>query len=407
MGAFGISADNVFRQMAQGAMQAADVIQRSLQQGFVSTGDMLSTGASIIQGGQQGGVLKGALGGGVKGAMIGSIIPGIGTIGGGLIGAGLGALGGIFGGGEGKKVKEMRSQFLDAAGGLDELKRRAEEAGVSIDKMMNAKKVKDFERAVKELNGAFDLQAQSQEALNEAVQRYGFSIDELGPKFKQQELDKQFAQLIQDQQLLTASGIEYETVIRRMAPAYNETVQAAVAAGVAIPENMRPALEKMIELGLLTDAAGNKMETLDGLTFTESLTEGLSRAIDAINRLVAALGGLPPEKTVNVNVNTKYNNSGQGPDDGSTEPGPEGYATGGRVAWTPGGGRIVRVAEQATENIVTDDQLGSIIARANAMGAGAGEGAGGDLVNHVHVYVGGQKVDEYMERRSRAGLLRL
>mgnify|MGYP001577507891 CR=1 FL=1 len=76
----------------------------------------------------------------------------------------------------------------------------------------------------------------------------------------------------------------------------------------------------MVELGLLTDAAGNKLTDLGGLTFAETLSAGFDRVVEAINRLASALTGvgdsaqqafqrIPRE----VNVDVKFN-VGQIPD---------------------------------------------------------------------------------------------
>ncbi len=246
--------------------------------------------------------LSGLLGKGL-GSALGSILPGVGTLLGGFVGDKLfGAIGGLFGGGEERKVNDMRDQFVAAAGGLDQLGAKAQTVGLDLKAMLDADTVKEYEAAVGQLTGAWDTQAASQAAVNEAIERYGFTIDELGPRYAQQELDAKAAQLLQDYNLLNAAGVDQVAVITRMGPAMNEYVQQSMAAGVAIPEAMRPALEKMLEMGMLTDSAGNKLDSLDGVTFTQSLSEGLAKAIDGINRLVAALQGIPP--VVNTRVVT-------------------------------------------------------------------------------------------------------
>lgn len=309
----------------------------------------------------------------------------------GLVGAAIGGIKKIFGGGEHAKVNDMRDQFVAAAGGITELDKRARAAGLTVDKLLSAKKVKDFEAAVAELNAAFGLQGQANEKLNEAIQKYGFSIEELGPKFRQQELDKLAAQLIGDYQLLTASGIDHNLVIEKMGPNLNEYVQTAMKAGISIPENMRPMLQKMLEMGVLTDEAGNKLETLDGLSFTESLTEGLGRAIDAINRLVAALGGIPAE------VNTRVNVSGGGEGGGHEPPPKPGgeFAGGANLLYFPPrrGGHSVTLAEKGEGEFLT-------VTPASKMGAG-----GGAPINYnVTVNVAGDGDAKKIERHVKDAL---
>jgi hypothetical protein len=309
--------------------------------------------------------------GGKLGKALGAAIPGIGALlgsaAGGLLNKVGGFFGGLFGDKEVEKVNDMRDAFFDAQGGFEELQKKL--VGVTkqdlVKKIFDAKTVEGFNAAVGEALGMLDVQSQAQEALNDAVKRYGFTVDELGPKFRQQELDKQAAQLLQDFKLLTASGIDNVKVLEKMAPTYNEYIQTALKAGIAIPESMRPALEQMVELGLLTDAAGNKLTDLSGVSFTESLTEGLSRAVDAIERLVAALTGIPP---VNIPINVT----------GGGIPSPEDFPTGqfphgGTVRFRPGG-RVVRVAEWEDEHILSRGKLEGIISRAVAAAAAANGG---------------------------------
>jgi hypothetical protein len=86
------------------------------------------------------------------GTALGSAIPVVGTLLGGLAGDFVGKL---FGGGEGAKVNDMRDQFVAAAGGLDALNKHAAQAGLTLDRLLKAKTVKDYEAAVKQLETAF------------------------------------------------------------------------------------------------------------------------------------------------------------------------------------------------------------------------------------------------------------
>jgi pyruvate/2-oxoglutarate dehydrogenase complex dihydrolipoamide acyltransferase (E2) component len=234
------------------------------------------------------------------GGALGSLAGPLGSVLGGLAGGLLGKVGGFFkglfgGSGEEKKVKQLRADFIAAAGGIEVLRERAKEAGISIDKMLNAKKVKDFESAVASLNDAFDLQGEAEDALKEAVDRYGFSIEELGPKFRQQELDKMAAGLLQDYKLLTASGIDNTLVISKMGPAMNEYVQTALAAGIAVPIAMKPQIDAMIAAGQLLDANGNAYASAEaaGITYAQTMTDMFTQLMDRVGQLVNALLGIP------------------------------------------------------------------------------------------------------------------
>lgn len=99
---------------------------------------------------------------------------------------------------------------------------------------------------------------------------------------------------------------------------------------------------------------------------------------------------------VRITIPVEYDDGGgyQGGGGGGEYPG---YATGGTVPWTPGG-RLVRVAEAGTERIVSDAQLGAIVARALS---GMQTGGGGTVI--VRNEIGGRVVDEYIVDRVNQG----
>jgi predicted nucleic acid-binding Zn-ribbon protein len=98
----------------------------------------------------------GAASGAATGAAVGSIVPGIGT----GVGAGIGAIAGAIGGWlqERKRRKEMakeRDAIIEDMGGLDEFKRKAEEAGVALDKFLDTKKSKVYAAELDKIQKAF------------------------------------------------------------------------------------------------------------------------------------------------------------------------------------------------------------------------------------------------------------
>jgi uncharacterized membrane protein len=258
----------------------------------------------------------GALQGAGKGAALGTmILPGWGT----AIGAVVGAVAGFIAKKKqlDKELKSMKQNFIDSAGGMDALKQKAKEAGVSLDALFAAKNKNQLLKAIDEVKGKLDTWDEAHAKLQEAIDRYGFSIAELGPAMQRQQLDEQAGQLIQDFKLLTVSGIDVNTVIAKMGPNILEFVKQSKAAGQAIPMAMKPIIDKLIEQGLLLDENGVAYKSAEeaGLTFTETLSEGLSRVIDSIDRLVAALTGIPPVE-IPVHVHTTYTQDGAPPDGG-------------------------------------------------------------------------------------------
>jgi len=258
--------------------------------------------------------LSGIFGGTIGGAL-GGLIPGIGNLLGSKLGdlaskalSGIGSALGIGGNKVIMQVNDMRDAFFETYGGFEAFSKKM--AAVSKEdwakKIFNAKTVEDFNRLVKEAEGLLGMQAESQEALQAAVEKYGFTVEELGPKFRQQELDAMAGQLLQDYKLLTASGIDYNLVLEKMAPNMSEYIQTAIRAGTSVPEAMRPVIDAMIANGQLLDENGQAYESAEaaGITFAQTMSEQFQSLIAKIGDLVAALTGIPNiDRTVNVNTN--------------------------------------------------------------------------------------------------------
>jgi TP901 family phage tail tape measure protein len=138
-------------------------------------GDLAATAMSAITGGGNignaiGGFLGQGLGkhlskiltdgigvsvGGMMGGALNAVLPGIGSLVGPLLGKVVGGIGKLFGfGGEGKKTKKARNEWIDQFGGMEKLQETADKVGFSLDKMLSTKKVKDFEAEVKGLDAA-------------------------------------------------------------------------------------------------------------------------------------------------------------------------------------------------------------------------------------------------------------
>lgn len=136
-----------------------------------------------------------------------------------------------------------------------------------------------------------DLVAQGQELLTAAAQRYGFTIEELGPAMQRQRLSEMAEQLYADYQILIGSGIEVETVTNRMSEAINEYVGLALRTGSEVPIAMRPMIERMAEMGVLTDENGEALNDLSRIPWAETMTEGFNRVIAKLDELVRAMNG--------------------------------------------------------------------------------------------------------------------
>jgi hypothetical protein len=261
-----------------------------------------------------GSALKGAAAGAKMGMAFGPWGAAIGAVGGALVSV-VSKLG-IFGNKAIMETNKVRDAFFAQQGGFEAFSKTMSK--VSKDdwakKIFDAKSVEEFNKLVKESQDLLAMQGKAQELLNAAVEKYGFTIEELGPKFAQQKLDEQAGGLLQDYQLLIAAGVDYNAIISRMGPAFQDYVNAAASAGGTIPEAMRPVMQAMLDAGTLIHANGEAFTQaeLDGLSFTQTMSEQFKTLVDSIADLVAALTGIPRD----INVNTNYTETGPRPGGG-------------------------------------------------------------------------------------------
>jgi hypothetical protein len=153
----------------------------------------------------------------------------------------------------------------------------------------------DVEAALNAINGVLDEQKQTQQDLTDAVQRYGFSLAELGPTMQAQKLDEQATQLAKDWDVLVGSGMNVAVVNTHMAESMNDYLQQAVKTGHDVPEAMQPIIQSMIDQGLFLDENGNKITDIKdlGVTFSMTMTEGFKLVADKLETLLEKLGLVP------------------------------------------------------------------------------------------------------------------
>lgn len=188
-------------------------------------------------------------------------------------------------------VNPVRQAFVDAAGGLDELNKRAHAAGVTLKAILDAKTPEQYKKAIDDLNRALQFQDDAMQTLEDTAKKYGLTIEELGPAFARQQLDKKAQELYKDFMVLTAAGVDIDTVILRMGDSINEFIHNALLTGTEIPAAMRPMIEAMIRMGKLTDENGNIITDLgeSGIKFSETMSEGFTRVVKEVQKLTEAI----------------------------------------------------------------------------------------------------------------------
>jgi hypothetical protein len=236
-----------------------------------------------------GGAITGALGGAAAGAVAGSVIPGIGTAAGAIIGGVAGGISGYVGGKNGQAA-----ELKDLVGQFDAIMLAARQAGVVFQHVFDPKTPAQYAAAIDEIKKAMDMQAQAEKAVDDAMQRYGITIDQMGPRFKQQKLDEQAAGLIQDYKLLTNAGADHLLVLDKMGPAIDDYVNTAVKAGVDIPQAMKPIIDDLYTHGKLLHEDGTAYTEAEyqGLHYGKTQSEMFDGLMKKITDLVNALLGI-------------------------------------------------------------------------------------------------------------------
>lgn len=364
----------------------------------------------IPQGGRLGAAASMASQGASMGAMFGPWGMGIGAAAGGLMG--------LFTGGKAKKnarsaeTMEVFQQFSSKE--FIDLQKQADKFGISMNKALTAKTMKDFGLAVDEVNAKLktmtDLQdeidsltARSKvgfDEMNAVVQEFGLDISKLGPAFQQAALDKEAQRIIDAFAIMEKGGADINGVLDGMADEISTVVQDSIRFGTVIPENMKPWIEKLAASGKLLDENGQAITDTSNLKFGAPLVSEMDKVVKKLDELIAKLaevaagfgnaagaaGGLG-----GVDYNTPSNPSG------NREGDPSGFAVGGvagRDFRRPGYGDVFPALLKRGERVMPAGSSGGVSLTIGNMTVGGGYGSRADAVEDI-----GTAVVAYMERR--------
>jgi len=240
-------------------------------------------------------------GGGAAGAIksfatnaLGSLlkmIPGVGAVLSQFAGTFVSLISKVFGKSEEtSKVSPLRDEFFKLQGGIEALNPKVMQLTGNlklVQAVFDARTVEQYNKAIGELTDLFELQTKALGDVDATAKKYGLTIEDLGPAWAKQELDKKAQELWKDYQLLISAGADHTKVLEKMSGAVNEYVNNAMKMGSEVPEAMRPMLEAMIQNGTLLDANGNKITNLEesGISFAMTMTEGFKSLIEEVQKL--------------------------------------------------------------------------------------------------------------------------
>lgn len=205
---------------------------------------------------------------------------------------------------DGRKIEASFEQsfggfqkMMDAVGhAYDQAGLGAQRAQSDVKALMDAEKLGGdaAKAAADKIKGVLDDTAQDTADLDAATQRYGFSLEQLGPTMQKQKLDAQAQQLTNDFRLLAGSGMDIVTVDQKMASSTWDYLQMAKKTGQEVPAAMKPVLQSMIDQGVFTDENGDKLTDLKslGVTFSDTMTEAMSKIADKLSTLIDKIGAM-------------------------------------------------------------------------------------------------------------------
>lgn len=132
------------------------------------------------------------------------------------------------------------------------------------------------------------------EQLEQVASKYGITLAGLGPKFEQGKLEDTAKTVYKDFKDLTDAGGDVGGVLSGMKDEIQTLVQESQKFGTAIPDNMRPLIQNLIDTGQLTDDNGKKIDDISKISFEATpLDTSLQSLIDSVQTLIDTLNKVP------------------------------------------------------------------------------------------------------------------
>lgn len=243
------------------------------------------------------------------------------------------------------KREELEGQLGDLRGEFDGLVGKARDLGY------------EFNQSGEFVGVTFD-------AVKAKADEFGVSIDGLGPKFRQQQMDAEASKLINAFTLLEKAGGDVGGILVGMKDEISTVVQNSIKFGTTIPANMKPWIQNLFDTHQLLDENGDAITDISELKFSEpietqfqSIANALKEVIQKIDDLITRIASIPTNKTVT--VTTVHEDVYTGGESGSPNTQQPEYAVGTmgvHGAWFRNFGDVTKAALHGFEAVITPQQ---------------------------------------------------
>ncbi len=316
--------------------------------------------------------------------------------------------------------------------------RMPESTKATIAALLQMKGLTDAER---QSLGALLAQAVPDYAkLTESAAKYGITLDALGPKFQQANIDATAKDINNTFDGLREASGDVGGILLGMSDEISKLVTDSQKFGAAIPDNMKPLIENLIAAGKLVDENGKAITDITGIKFEATpLDQGLKKLNDTLVELTDTLENLPRLMAGLPPVHIKAWLDLQNAPGGTAPPTPPGQNTGpeagvyqstggiigrsaqyfgtGGVAGFPGGPRgadrypVWAAADEMFLTVSQQRAIGALINRAPTAARASSSGAPtitlqGPLVGTVILPAGTDPADQFAISKALTAALR-
>lgn len=308
--------------------------------GFAGLNGAMPFLSQLVTGGSRSAQIGGSIAGSLGGALgsvssiataLGGFAPFLGPAAG-IVGS---LIGKMFGPSQGKLASQDRSAYLASVGGSEGFNEQFRAAGVSPEvaraltgQFLSANTQKDVQAAIEKINATLretseinaqilDLEGQRKALAESLVPTYeqvtaaaatlGIDVNALGPAVQQLGANEAWKSIIDALETIISATGDVGGALSQSAGTLSKMVQQAKAAGLALPENMKPYIEELARSGQLLDANGEKITDLSGIKWgekiasqadiikasMESLDATIQKLGDRLEAIARTLAGIP------------------------------------------------------------------------------------------------------------------